>query len=94
MSEVRVLLEVSHAAHKRYREFAGRIDKKGHIAQHPDLIACGHAVRDALKARADAHALDPAHTDPAWHENEQAMRASHDALVDFYVGYLARASAA
>lgn len=95
MSEVATLLAVARAAHARYREASGRIGKDGKVSQRPQLLACGAAVRDALKARVDAHALDPQQRDPAWREDEAAMKGqSNDALVDFYVPYLARAEAA
>ena len=91
---VTALLEASRQAHTRYRAAAGRIGTKGTVIQEPALLSCGDAVRAALAARTEAHALDPTHSDPAWHAQAQAMRASHEALVAFYVAYLARDVAA
>lgn len=95
MSEVATLLQAARAAHTRYRTAAGRIGKSGKVVDAPDLRSCGLAVREALKARADAHVLDPQSLDPAWQEDTQAMQGhTNDALMAFYVAYLARAEAA
>ena len=92
MSEVATLLEAARQAHTRYRSAAGRIDQRGKVSQAPQLRTCGQAVREALKARADAHALDPQRTDSAWHIDEAAMQGqTNTALMDFYLQYLLRA---
>lgn len=94
MTEVARLLAAAQAAHGQYREAAGRIDRHGKVSQSPDWLACGAAVKDALKARADADALDSNHHDPAWREDAHAMKGQSNAtLIEFYVDYLAQAEA-
>lgn len=83
------LLSTSRQAHQRYRSLAGRIGKDGKVNVQPRLGACGDAIREALAARTDADALDPAHTDHAWLDDAEAMRSDHASLVQFYVAYLA-----
>lgn len=85
------LLNASRAAHRRYRQQAGRISDKGTVSQAPNPLAGGDGLRDALKLRTEAHQLDPEHTDPAWQIDAHAMNgSSHDALMDFYVRALSR----
>jgi hypothetical protein len=87
---VAALLQAAAAAHGRYSHARG-VMAQGQMRRRPDLLACGQAVRDALAARIEAHALDPQHTDPAWIADQQAMHGqSHDAMVTFYASYLAR----
>ena len=91
---VAALLQAASAAHGRY-SYARGLMAQGRLTRRPDLLACGQAVRAALAARIEAHALDPQHTDPAWIADQQAMRGqSHDAMVAFYSAYLARDVAA
>ena len=82
------LLEQSRAAHKTYRQHAGRM-KEGRLASPIKLDLCGDAIRTALKARTEADALDPAHSDSAWAEDLVQMQATHAELVAFYCKYLA-----
>lgn len=90
MSEVASLLQAAREAHTRYRNASGRIGNDGKVSQSPKLTVCGRAIQEALTARTEAHVLDPQHTDPAWLEDQQAMKGqTHDALVAFYVAYLA-----
>lgn len=82
------LLEQARAAHQRYRQHAGRINREGKISQVPQLAKCGDAVREALRLRAEAEQLDRARIDPAWAEDAALVKASHDDLVAMYVRYL------
>ena len=82
------LLEQSRAAHKTYRQHAGRM-KQGKLASPIKLDLCGEAVRTALKARTEAHALDPTHSEQAWADDMLQMLATHAELVAHYVKYLA-----
>lgn len=53
------------------------------------LTKAGPEIQEALRLRLEADALDPAHTDPGWREDEQANRGiSHDAMVTFLGRYL------
>lgn len=60
------LLTESRAAHRRYREAAGHIDRAGKVASAPNDTAARLAIVDAYNARLEAEALDPAHADAAW----------------------------
>lgn len=92
---VAALLTAAREAHTRYRNAAGRIGKDGKVSESPQLLACGQAIRDALAARTEAHALDPEYLDLAWIEDQQVMKGqSNEALVAFYAAYLAGDAAA
>ena len=96
---VSALLEQSRLAHMRYRDAAGKIDSTGKVSTQADLQQCEQAVRDALAARMDAHALDPEHADPAWQvpavsHKPQSHHEMHDALLEHYGRYLARTASA
>lgn len=82
MPEVATLLAASRAAHDQYRHLSA--------ASHGrNRLGSAAAIRKALLLRADAEALDPQRTDPAWILDAQAMKQrSHDSLVAFYVRYL------
>ncbi len=60
------LLAQSRAAHGRYRQAAGHIDRTGGVILQPDDHAARLHIVDALHARQQAEAADPTHTDPAW----------------------------
>ena len=85
---VRDYLAQARAAHKRYRESAGRINKEGKVSHVPDVFATTAAITEALKARCLAEAADPQRVDPAWVEDETLMKASNADLISFYVKYL------
>lgn len=88
MVTVANLLEQSRAAHKVYRQHAGRM-KDGKLASPIQLDKCGEAVRTALRLRTEADALDPQHSDQAWAEDMVQMKATHAEMVAFYCKYLA-----
>ncbi len=67
------LLSRSRAAHEAY-VLASR--------KHETRIAAAH-LQDAAKLRADAEALDPTYTDPAWDEPGR-FHDTHAALLAFY----------
>ncbi len=89
MKTVAELLADSTAAHLRYRQAAGRTDKDGRVISPPNDIEAEAAIREALSARLEAHALDPDHADAAW----IGPKATHDDLVKFYDRYLAQVEA-
>jgi hypothetical protein len=84
------LLAASRTCHQRYRQHAGRISAHGAVASHPDVWMASAQVREALRLRTEAHALDECHMDDAWIEDRQAMKGqTSDQLIAFYVKYLA-----
>lgn len=85
---VRDYLADARAAHKRYRDAAGRINKQGTVSHVPDVFTPTAAITDALKARCLAEAADPQRVDPAWVEDETLTKASNAELITFYVKYL------
>lgn len=82
------ILAASRQAHLEYREAVPR-----RVAGHPQTVV---AEGDAAKARAalerardlrqQAHDLDPAHVDHAWHA--EASTHPHDELMAFYADQL------
>lgn len=89
MSEIRALLAASRDAHHRFQVASGSIDTKGKVKNHPDYTAAAIAIREALSARQEAEAIDPAHVNPTWADDQSAMRGiSSDELVKFYKDYL------
>lgn len=88
MSEVGKLLQQSWDAHKVYRMNAGD-GKKGMAAKWP---VQQQALQRAYECRAEAHALDPEHTDPAWGTEQEKTHSSvdtHTTLIQFYQKMLA-----
>lgn len=89
---IAALLEDSRLAHQVYRDnVARRIPIHG--TQKTEAVAgnvhvAGNALWRALRARTEAHALDPQQVDPAW--CEELVTHDHDALLDFYVQQLTR----
>ena len=86
---VATLLAQSRAAHLRKKHHAGRADPKGRVLSAPDYPQAEHAIREAIRTREEAHALDPDHTDPAW-VSDQALNhgVSHEVLMAFFRQYL------
>lgn len=78
------LLAGSRAAHLTYRQHAGRVDKDGKVTVPYQEDPAVDAVTKARDLRQRAHDLDPTHTDTAW----RADQAPHDALMQFYAGFL------
>lgn len=85
---VSLWLAQARDAHAVYRAHTGRM-KEGRQVSATQLDLCGDAVRAALKARAEADALDPTHSDIAWADDLVQMKATHAELVAHYVKYLA-----
>ncbi len=90
MSAVADLLAASRAAHRRYRDHAGVVDKDGRITRGVNDDECLAAVTEADAKRRDAHVLDPEHNDPAWSDDFATMRTSHTSLLEFYSRCLAQ----
>lgn len=85
------LLAQSRQAHQRSFQSRGRINKQGTVSHAPTLTEAGAQIREALRLRTEAHALDPQQADAAWLADRQAMKGQpSDALLSFYVGYLSR----
>ena len=73
------LLARSRARHAQYRGMAS-------LRNYPALEAC---LSEALTLRQQAQALDPEHADPAWIEDQAAMKGVSSAdLCAFYEKYL------
>src|SRR3990167_1542909 len=86
---VATLLAQSRAAHLRKKHHAGKADKRGSVVPPPDYPQAEQAIREAIRTREEAHALDPDHTDPAW-VSDQALNhgVSHEVLMAFFRQYL------
>lgn len=82
------LLQQSQAEHLAYREALPRRVPNGSstVPVPGDAELAGVHLAAACRFRAEAHALDPQQTDPAW--ADEAGTHPHDALLDFYVGQL------
>lgn len=84
------LLQTSRDAHRRFRESDGFINRDGTLKTAPNYDIAHAEIQAALDARLAAQAADPAHTDPAWAEDQAANRGiTSEALTDFYRDYLA-----
>lgn len=82
------LLTASREAHKRKKRLAGVVDREGNVLQAPDWPSAEQEIVTALKLRLEAHALDPAHTAPAWMTDQLANKGVPDAeLIKFFVAY-------
>lgn len=89
MPNVADLLAQSRAAHAKYRSLAGKVGKDGKVSQAPNLYDAGIAIQDALKARTDAHVLDPQQLDPAWIADQRLNKGvTSDAMLAFLARYL------
>lgn len=83
------LLTQSRAAHLKFRQSDGHINREGKVAQPPNYDAAELAIREALNARLAAQAADPHHADPAWAEDQAANKGiSSQAMLDFFRDYL------
>lgn len=83
------LLSQSRAAHLKFRQSDGHINREGKVAQQPNYSAAEAAIREALNARLAAQAADPHHADPAWAEDQAANKGiSSQAMLDFFRDYL------
>lgn len=77
-ADVATLLRESDVAHTAYQR-ASKAQDYSTAEQH---------VAAALKARLEAHDLDPDHALPAWRDQSlRTNRVSHDELVRFYRAY-------
>jgi len=75
-----------HALNRK--RHAGRANKDGLVTSQPDYPTAEAFAAQALTARLQAHALDPAHTDPAWALDLQENKGvSHEAIVAFLTRY-------
>lgn len=84
-TEVAKLLALSRASHVAYQQEARKSDNpKAPTACLANYTVCEAHVKAALESRLAAAQLDPDRTSPAW----QGEKASHEALVQFYVKYL------
>lgn len=87
------LLRLSREAHQRYRDAVPRRVPQGPeggatVAVDGDTSVAREALFDAYSFRVEAHAADPAQTDPAW--RDEPVTHDHDDLLAFYVEQLAR----
>ena len=86
---VATLLAQSRSGHLRKKHQAGKADKRGSVVSPPDYPQAEQAIREAIRTREEAHALDPDHTDPAWVSDQALNRGvSHEALLAWLRQYL------
>lgn len=81
---IAALLTTAHVAHQQYRAAQPQI-RAGRMIPG-DAARAQVALQQALDARTAAHEADPAHTAPAWTDEEP----QHDVLVAFYQTELAK----
>lgn len=87
-AQISALLGQSRAAHDRKKKAAGLTDKDGKITRTPDYREAEAEMREALRLREEAHALDPDHTSPAWHADQLANKGlSHQQIVEWMQAY-------
>lgn len=85
------LLQQSRDAHQRYRVNVPRRVSDGGastVAVPGNALEAGAALLEACRLRAEAGALDPQRTDPAW--ADEPLTHDHDDLLTFYAEQLAR----
>lgn len=83
------LLTASRLAHQRYRENLTRMVGPMPLTKVPGNEAlAGAALFQACRLRAEARAIDPQRTDPAWQDEPETH--DDDALLTFYGEQLSR----
>lgn len=83
------LLQQSRAEHMQKKQAAGRTDAKGMITSRPNHPKAEGHIREAIRLREEAHALDPEQTDPAWVADRAANNGvASEALLAWFRRYL------
>lgn len=82
------LLQQSRAEHMLKKEAAGRTNSDGKIIARPDYTKAEAHVREAIRCREEAHALDPEKRDPAWAEDFAQNGTTSDELLAWFRHYL------
>jgi hypothetical protein len=88
------LLSAARTAHETYRRSVPhmRPNTSGKLVQvSGDIAAAEAAVRDALRLRLEADALDPDHADPAW-KAEISSNYRNSELCAWYTSIIAAGS--
>jgi len=82
------LLQQSRSEHMLKKEAAGRTDSDGKIIYHPNYPKAEAHIREAIRLREDAHALDPEKRDPAWAEDFAQNGVKSEELLAWFRHYL------
>jgi hypothetical protein len=78
--QVKALLQHSRAAHALKLTCTGK-SKNGQVIEPPNWPTAEAHIRDAIRHREQAEALDPQHTAPAWAEDQAANKGQTSAAM-------------
>lgn len=85
---VHQLLARSRAEHAAKKEAAGRTNKDGVVISAPNYPKAEAHIREAIRLREAAHALDPEMQDPAWAEDFASNRIKSQDLLTWFRQYV------
>jgi len=83
------LLAAARKAHLAKKHAAGKVGSDGKVTSNPNYPTAEAHIREALRLRQQAHALDPQHLDPAWQTDQVENKGvPHQDLMAWFELYL------